>query len=88
MRDNWVTRVAAWMSQGVNCIFLNGHHDQTVSARAFLNKEKPIWNKVYKAINFAIFWDKDHCYSSYLRDVAWASEMFRTRQDEKNRKEE
>lgn len=86
IRDNWFTRVGAWLSQGVNCIFLFGHHDQTVSARAFLNREERIWGYVYKTINFIVFWESDHCYESYMRDVSWASHIFRTRRDDKNRK--
>lgn len=83
-RDNWFTRVGAWVSQGVNAIFLNGHHDQTVSSRAFLNRDKTGWKQVHDMINRVVFWEKNHCYSSYMRDVTWASHMFRTRRDERN----
>lgn len=87
-RDNWFTRTGAWLSQGINCILLFGHHDQTVSARAFLNRDKRYWNVLYKVINKVAFWQEDHCYISYMRDVSWASQVFRTRRDDSNRKED
>jgi len=36
----YLLRIAAWLSQGVNCILLGGHHDVTVSARLYLNRER------------------------------------------------
>ena len=39
---DYFVRIAAWLSQGVNCILLGGLHDQTVSARAYLNQDKKI----------------------------------------------
>lgn len=39
MRE-YLTRAAAWISQGVNCLLLGGHHDQTVSARAYVNRQQ------------------------------------------------
>lgn len=45
-------RVLAWLSQGVNCILLGGHHDVTVSARAYLNRERSrVWYAAYSALN-------------------------------------
>ena len=71
-------RIAAWISQGINCIILFGHHDQTVSARVYLARERsPLHWQLYKAINTAFFWQDDHCYQSYADDLLFAQEMLR-----------
>jgi len=68
-------RIAAWLSQGVNCILLGGHHDVTVSARAYLSRNRRGWRLVYRVANAVFFWQDDHCRDSYLADVAWAKEI-------------
>lgn len=52
MRE-YLTRAAAWISQGVNCLLLGGHHDQTVSARAYVNRQQgaAIRKKRLRAVN-------------------------------------
>ena len=71
-----LARIAAWLSQGVNCILLGGHHDVTVSARAYLNRERSrVWYAAYRALNAVFFWQADHCRDSWLADVAWAKEI-------------
>lgn len=69
---SYFLRVAAWLSQGANCVFLNGSHDQTVSARAYLNRNDPMWRWAYLTINAVFFWQEDHCLSSQLADVEYA----------------
>lgn len=32
----YLLRIAAWLSQGLHCIFLFGHHDMTISASSVL----------------------------------------------------
>ena len=68
-------RIAAWGSQGVNCNLLGGHQDQTVSARAYLNRNRRGWRVAYRALNAVFFWQEDHCRDSWLADVAWAKEI-------------
>ena len=69
---NYLVRIAAWLSQGINCILLGGLHDQTISARAYLNRDKKIWSLVYSGLNSIFFWQEDHCRSSHQADVNFA----------------
>ena len=72
----YLLRVLAWLSQGVNCILLGGHHDVTVSARAYLNRKRSRgWYAAYRALNAVFFWQDDHCRDSWLADVIWANEV-------------
>lgn len=74
---NWLLRVSAWMSQTVNLWLLFGHHDQTVSARCYCNRNKRGWSILYKLVNFIFFWQVDHCKESHLADVRFAQEVFK-----------
>jgi hypothetical protein len=71
--------IAAWLSQGVNCVLLFGHPDQTVSARAWVNRNKG-WFPVVRAID-AFFWlvfrQSDHCRKSHEADLQFAWEILR-----------
>ena len=72
----YLLRIAAWLSQGVNCILLAGHHDVTVSARAYLNRKRSRgWYAAYRTLNAVFFWQEDHCRGPYLADVIWASQL-------------
>ena len=75
---DYFVRIAAWLSQGINCIFLGGLHDQTVSARAYLNRDKKIWGLVYSGLNSIFFWQEDHCLDSHLADVQFAKQILAT----------
>ena len=72
---NWFTRGLAWLSQGFNWLFLNGNHDQTVSARCYINRNKSPWKYLYITINTTVFWQDNHCKSSFDRDVDFALEI-------------
>ena len=72
---NWFTRGLAWLSQGFNWLFLNGNHDQTVSARCYINRNKSPWKYLYITINTTVFWQDNHCKSSFDRDVEFALEI-------------
>ena len=72
---NWFTRGLAWLSQGFNWLFLNGNHDQTVSARCYVNRDKSPWKCLYITINTLVFWQDNHCKSSFDRDVEFALEI-------------
>ena len=63
------------VSQAINVIFLAGHPDQTVSARAFENRYNKVWGVVYTVINKTFYWQSNHCLTSYLEDVARARKM-------------
>ncbi len=71
MRD-WLLGIAAWLSQGLNKILLNGSPDMTVSARCHLNRHRPNWNRARRVINAAFFWQDDHCKASFQSDVNYA----------------
>jgi hypothetical protein len=68
-------RLSAWASQTVNVWLLLGHHDQTVSARCYINRYKKGWKLAYKAINALFFWQENHCKSSFEQDIAYALEV-------------
>lgn len=72
---SWLLRVAAWASQTANLFLLAGHHDQTVSARCYVNRHDDRWGKLYRRINTVFFWQKDHCHASHLRDVEFARQV-------------
>ena len=74
MRE-YLTRAAAWFSQGINCLLLGGHHDQTVSARAYVNRHRFGWGVAYRIINLLFFWRDNHCRESHSADVEFAKEV-------------
>ncbi len=74
-------RIAAWASQTVNVWLLLGHHDQTVSARCWVNRHHPGWRIGYLLINGFFFWQENHCRSSYQRDVEFAREVLWAKED-------
>lgn len=71
----WLTRIAAWASQTLNLFLLFGHHDQTISARCYVNRHQCGWNFAHWLVNKMFFFDPDHCYKSFMRDVAFAKEV-------------
>lgn len=70
-----LSRIAAWLSQGVNCIFFGGHHDQTLSARCYAQQVDPGWRVAYHVFNTVAFWQENHCLRSYQRDLDFAEEL-------------
>lgn len=54
---------------------LGGHPDQTLSARAWLNREGRVWGLVYRVINRIFFWQGDHCLQSHLNDKRMAATL-------------
>ena len=72
---DWFTRGLALLSQGFNWLFLNGNHDQTVSARCYVNRDKSPWKCLYITLNTIVFWQDNHCKSSFDRDVDFALEI-------------
>jgi hypothetical protein len=68
----WFTGIMAWVSQGLNVIFLRGSQDMTVSARCHVLQDRPGWKQARRVINGLFFWQEDHCYSSFKSDLAYA----------------
>ena len=77
---SYLTRVAARLSQGINCALLNGSPDQTVSARAYVNRSDSAWAVVYHTVNVIFFWQEDHSRDSHQADVNFAREVLETRE--------
>lgn len=76
----YLIRVAALISQGINCVFLGGHHDQTVSARAYVQRHGRHWGRAYRTINAVFFWQKDHCKASFEADIEFARALVQRRE--------
>ena len=70
-------RIMAWLSQGINCVLLGGHHDQTVSARAWVNRDRLHWRLVMLSMDaiFSLFGQRDHCRKSHQADLEFAQEI-------------
>ena len=77
-------RVAAWGSQTLNVWLLMGHHDQTVSARCYVNRHNKWWNLCRNIVNTIFFWETDHCKKSFLKDVEYAKEILNYHTTEKD----
>lgn len=78
----WFLSVMAWISQTINLLVLFGHHDMTVSARCYINRDKFIWGTAYKALNkifYVILKQKNHCKVSFDEDVKYAKEILNLR---------
>lgn len=71
----WLLRVSAWVSQTINLWLLFGHHDMTVSARCYINRDKPYWRVAYKVINTIFWFQKNHCKESFDEDIKYAMEV-------------
>ena len=76
-----VTRIIAWVSQGVNVTLLwvlgtqYASPDLTISARCYIQGEVDGhrgWRRAQRVIDGVFFWQKAHCRGSYLRDVEFA----------------
>ena len=68
-------RWSAWVSQTANTFLLFGHHDMTISARCYINRNKKGWRRAYKFVNSIFFWQEDHCRDSFAEDVKFAKEI-------------
>lgn len=72
---NHLLKLSAWASQTINVWLLFGHHDQTVSARCYLNRDKKRWKYAYLTINAIFFWQDNHCKTSFEQDIIFAKEV-------------
>ena len=73
---DYFVRIAAWMSQEINCIFLFGSENQTVSSRAYANRKTPKWGYVYRLLNKVFFFQSDHCKASYTSDLNFSKKFY------------
>ena len=65
------------ISQKIQSRIARGSPDLTISSRAYINRNIYPWNYVYTITNALFFFQEDHCYLSYKRDVAFAIEIMR-----------
>lgn len=84
MKDYFL-RVAAWLSQGLHCLLLGGHHDMTVSARCYVEyrlRGNQRWRRAHDAIDWLflrLLGQHDHCKQSFLADKAFARQVLALR---------
>lgn len=83
---DWLLRIAAWLSQGINCVLLGGSPDMTVSSRCHYNRHKRGWNAARLTINTIFFFQEDHCRTSYQSDVAFATRILNSTKYAQHRK--
>ena len=69
---NWLIRVGDAFSQLLNTALLNGHPNESISGRAWRTQSR--W---YKVIDAVLWFDPDHCMSSYLNDLQYAAELLK-----------
>lgn len=67
---NYLVRIGDGLSQVVNVLILNGHPNESMSGRAW--RTNSAW---YKVIDMMLWFDKDHCRSAYLNDIAYARRL-------------
>ncbi len=60
--------IPTWFSQSLNFWLLWGNPDLTISAAAYIRQD---WTM--KLIDWLFFWESDHCYKSFLKDVSFAT---------------
>lgn len=68
----YVHGILASLSQLLNAV-CGGHPNMTLSARAYLEREKPCWAFIEKSINTLFFWQHDHCFWSWQQDVRFCA---------------
>ena len=57
------------LDQFINVLFL-GQPDETISSRAWRCKDaNSFWGVMHSLINKLFFFQKDHCYKSYLAEL-------------------
>lgn len=66
----WLINLFISIDQLFNAL-LNGSPDETLSSRAYrADRDKKVFGKVFRPlIDLIFFWQKRHCYQSYLAEV-------------------
>ncbi len=62
-------QTAIAFDQLVNELIANGMADETISARAYRNRNKEGWAWASPLLNGLFFWQEDHCRSAYESEV-------------------
>lgn len=70
---NWLIRVGDAFSQLVNTALLNGHPNESISGRAW--RTQSVW---YKVIDTVLWFDPEHCRTSYVNDLAYAADLIKS----------
>jgi hypothetical protein len=81
--EGYFLRVAAWISQGLHCLILGGHHDMTVSARCYVEyrlRGNQRWRTAHNSINWVFrkaLKQNEHCMNSFLDDEQYARQVLK-----------
>lgn len=67
VRRKYLVRLGIGFDQFVNTIF-GGDPDETISARAWRQRNKKRWGIMRVLIDTLFFWQKNHCYKAYLQE--------------------
>lgn len=57
-------RIVIAIDQLCNAI-IGGYEDETISSRAWRNRNQWHWSTAQRVIDTIFFWDQDHCQGSY-----------------------
>lgn len=65
----YIINILVALDQFINVLFL-GQPDETISSRAWRCKDaNSFWKFMRKLIDTVFFWQKDHCYYSYIAEI-------------------
>ncbi|MGE5862336.1 MAG: pseudouridine synthase [Nitrososphaerales archaeon] len=65
----YLKRILLSLDQTIN-VLMGGQPDETISAKSWRMKDKSLgWNIARRIIDKLFWFDKDHCYSSYLAEL-------------------
>ena len=65
----YIINILVALDQSINVLFL-GQPDETISSRAWRCKDSSsFWKFMRKLIDTIFFWQKDHCYYSFIAEV-------------------
>lgn len=65
----YIINILVALDQFINVLFL-GQPDETISSRAWRCKDSSsFWKFMRKLIDTIFFWQKDHCYYSFIAEV-------------------
>lgn len=64
---NYFLRIACAADQTLNTV-LGGEPDETLSSRAYRNRERPGWKQLRQVIDSLFFWQDEHCLGAYLAE--------------------
>lgn len=64
----WVKQNLIAFDQQLNAL-TGGSADETLSSRAWRNRDHKYWGWVHKAIDKLFFWQELHCWQAYMYEV-------------------